>query len=1437
MEYTVNQFGKGLQMDTNPMVQDNGTLSDALNATFITMNGDEVILQNDMGNRRVDGAFLPPGYQPVGMKEYGGIIYVAAYNPITNRSQIGSFPSPERNIQPDEFDGKKFINLDQVYNFETRVPNCFYKQEEEGIPFLVNKSFLIPITDDTSLHAGDKFTIYSTQLYTPLIKYYHRISRRATVEISESEYSGHENDPMYFNKIIPWGTFVSNFDNITDEKVTSPKNEKYTLSVGVMNSQREFVDITKSLVRWNKEREIINTSEDSELLKFNKGYFIAPIKTSVDNTINDNKFIENRQISALNTYSFKLVGPLYLKATLNTIQNFSYTLIPDKDENYVTVKITADIDYNCPDGVFVQEEENNYGYYSLAQGTISNSFTGFDFYTKKGENNYEKIYHNITSDTFETTYDVNTNLYHTTITREYNLAIAEYSDNIIRYYICVSDCSDYYIKELSHKGEINILLIDSGTVQLNQWNYNWNNKILNYELVLYPEPAETYQDLYLNYQNITEQNSPVESVLLIQGGLGQGIIHQSYSIKNLEPDSMYICSLSYTSVSANSVVESIGNIQISEESEDHTSKRLWIMTTPFFDNETRKDFSTIEQVYVPYDFDAKLEVDEEAITYESYEKIPYVPSQTEPESQTFDFTNEIECHIPISTTYNDQTTLKDIPEEVAILDFQGQGIQFNIEQYIDTYKTLKTQTKGDISDWDENRKTEIDFEIESPSLMLIFSNLPTVIRNSIDSIVYSYASEEIVYINTQLRSMMTIPFQKGIESTLQINLKQGHTLGITRYNLNNLDVSNGGTEISFQFSGETNNNLYIRCNIDPNPNHHVPAVNDSNTTPFNYIIEGIYNDTLDATFKQPALFKASQQDVTVRNYLTSAKDALSKLADDQLEAPQVEIEYFHDSDKFFLERSADKTTKQFVRLDGNEIKLKPFEPNRENVKTHTKNITKITEDLADWDIGTTIGDNRILYAGVGMDMSAKSNLAEIPIGDYSPDIYKQNYTDVVIRVWLQYRDDANISRWALLYELPTGNSLLWADRFNNQNWTFKNVKEYLKKSSILDNALVYYGKFSNDIKQAKNLWAINKSNYYFISEIGIQVTLDYTYVIPDDPDSGIKINNLLENYRGQIPLFNLQFPTPEVRTKSTEFNLYSNQQVDTEFVSDMNKLLSSGSYVDYWSDNPVFNKHLDEINPDNTLFKIQRVGFPPDPYYIYIGTSSTPTDCGYIVKPEAWQETETGFTPPQPPFSWPYNAWFEIGSDITNFVWNDNYNKFIMLLVPFGHVYTYNDPLYIALPYENDHDLLTLFDYNGNLISLHPQGEIFEFQHRLYKLYVIYENELNGQGETYTLYINNDWVNFKPKIQYYNLGQEELSEETDIDIEEGTMIEEQWDKEYLYGSTKSEGFWPSLPITTGPREDLQYMYQLDQDSGETNTREWGYGEPMLDLTECPKIDI
>nr|DAT46326.1 MAG TPA: hypothetical protein [Caudoviricetes sp.]DAU59380.1 MAG TPA: hypothetical protein [Crassvirales sp.] len=93
------------------MTTPNNVLTDALNATITTMNGNESVLQNDMGNARVESAYLPEGYIPIGMKEYGGVIYIASYNPITKKGQVGSFPSPERNKETDNDNNLKW-NLD-----------------------------------------------------------------------------------------------------------------------------------------------------------------------------------------------------------------------------------------------------------------------------------------------------------------------------------------------------------------------------------------------------------------------------------------------------------------------------------------------------------------------------------------------------------------------------------------------------------------------------------------------------------------------------------------------------------------------------------------------------------------------------------------------------------------------------------------------------------------------------------------------------------------------------------------------------------------------------------------------------------------------------------------------------------------------------------------------------------------------------------------------------------------------------------------------------------------------------------------------------------------------------------------------------------------------------------------------------------------------------
>ena len=144
-------FGDGLLMDFAPDNTQATCLTHALNATLLTMNGNELSLQNDMGNGRVETAYLPEGYIPVGTCEFGDIIYIVSYNPITNKSQIGCFPSPERNISSEELDGTGC-------SFQA---NEFVNKEGEVITTSVKK-----IIYSNNLNPGDKFIVYTNPIET-----------------------------------------------------------------------------------------------------------------------------------------------------------------------------------------------------------------------------------------------------------------------------------------------------------------------------------------------------------------------------------------------------------------------------------------------------------------------------------------------------------------------------------------------------------------------------------------------------------------------------------------------------------------------------------------------------------------------------------------------------------------------------------------------------------------------------------------------------------------------------------------------------------------------------------------------------------------------------------------------------------------------------------------------------------------------------------------------------------------------------------------------------------------------------------------------------------------------------------------------------------------------------------------------------------------------
>ena len=118
-----NSFQDGLLLDFSPENSKATSMTAALNATLVTFNGNELSLQNDMGNGRVETAFLPEGYVPVGSCEFGDIIYIVSYNPLINKSQIGCFPSPERNISSEELGGLGQILSWKDFQEGTNAPN------------------------------------------------------------------------------------------------------------------------------------------------------------------------------------------------------------------------------------------------------------------------------------------------------------------------------------------------------------------------------------------------------------------------------------------------------------------------------------------------------------------------------------------------------------------------------------------------------------------------------------------------------------------------------------------------------------------------------------------------------------------------------------------------------------------------------------------------------------------------------------------------------------------------------------------------------------------------------------------------------------------------------------------------------------------------------------------------------------------------------------------------------------------------------------------------------------------------------------------------------------------------------------------------------------------------------------------------------------------
>lgn len=151
----VNTFTEGLVCDLDPINVPNNVLTDCLNGTIITYDGNEYSLQNDKGNFPLSDCKLKPNYIPVGIKEHGGILYIVSYNPLTEMEEIGTYPSPK--IKSVDSTGYAELN----YVLET----AFKDNNEVEYKDLLSKIKTIYFSDpDLKLNVGDSFQL--TELET-----------------------------------------------------------------------------------------------------------------------------------------------------------------------------------------------------------------------------------------------------------------------------------------------------------------------------------------------------------------------------------------------------------------------------------------------------------------------------------------------------------------------------------------------------------------------------------------------------------------------------------------------------------------------------------------------------------------------------------------------------------------------------------------------------------------------------------------------------------------------------------------------------------------------------------------------------------------------------------------------------------------------------------------------------------------------------------------------------------------------------------------------------------------------------------------------------------------------------------------------------------------------------------------------------------------------
>lgn len=754
-----NTFNEGMVLDNHPLMTPNTVLTDALNATLVTMNGNEMVLQNDMGNTRVENAKLPPGYIPIGMKEYGGIIYIACYNPLTNKGQIGCFPSPQR-----QKTATQLSEITPTFKF----PDVTYIKEENGekwykINSLLTKCEIFP--KGTIIRSGDKFSVG-----LPIASMFGTDNIDSTGE-----------------------HYISNYDNVENGLVKTPMNRMYTFGVATLDNNGQLRDITNQLKRYKGGQQVQFSNIDSDLYKFNCGYWQNEMSTKDKDGLVSSELMDQTSVqSKLNTYNSKLFGRLFLYAKYNAIDSVDISIVGYKkseitndiknpiysnpkqdDKNIIKIDspivlfIYANYKYNCPDGSADLNKRDDlpkplegYKYY-FDKYRNSNIIRGLLLTLKINKNTTQQLLEfNIPFDNNENytvgygypVYDSITNLYSFSqlftlpIKSSLNQTIEWSVTPIMRFFDNGKLINGGLLPDKGVNGSLDTGNINSGVMKLNTWNYYISGDRINlrwgYES--YPRDNDVISNITFRFYDIATNEIVFNN--------------DTVDIDNSTPRWTYITKnrLSYNGTFSE-------NFDINNFISDKASTNIFAPNKLFY-------------VRISYTYNT--------VTREDYRWMLitglYNPSYwgTEEYSSIQDYNDFLKCYYTSNGKYyifnygRTELDLNIVTQEGHSIVTQ-EGHHVGGTQYIESkYGTWKEVTKGNIGD-----KQRIPEEYYNMKVTASLQSNSTLVTNYVSSGKFIFSN-----INDVHNSVNEIYKTSGsLTSTISLNNNVPHALNISKW--------------------------------------------------------------------------------------------------------------------------------------------------------------------------------------------------------------------------------------------------------------------------------------------------------------------------------------------------------------------------------------------------------------------------------------------------------------------------------------------------------------------------------------------------------------------------------------------------------------------------------------------------------------------------------